>query len=499
MKKMVAFVTALALVFTNIPAHLNVGTGMAAETVYAADAIAINSEEDLIAIQENPNGNYYLAKDITIKGNLNLFSGYFDVGDAHNDSHFTGTLDGKGHKIKNYTGCGLFAFARNATFKNIVMTNVTLKIPETTTVWYCAALVSSAEKCKFANITVSGKAVNNGAGIVGYTEACNFTDCTSKVDANVKAQKDVEDPKFAGIAGGDTKSNFKNCKNKGNITLTGKTNGYTTFEAVGIAGLSNKVENCVNTGNLTIKNTAKETPGFDLVLTACGVVHGSEGKVIGCSNTGKISVTNQGGKDTRAEILVCGVVGYTRYGQGVKQCYNKGAVSFSGICPDNESGNSISGVGSGNIMTECYNTGKVTVNTTAGFSYVGGVSHYATKFKNCYNAGTVSLTGKGYVGGVAGRFSDGSCNYNVGKVVAKGKAKAGQIAGYVTMQSSVDNNYYTGSGNKSGGECTSWVPYQSKAKKVSSITFGNCPKLSSKYWTYSGKHKRLILKNNKEA
>ncbi|MCB6946391.1 hypothetical protein LIZ84_00795 [Roseburia faecis] len=28
---------------------------------------------------------------------------------------------------------------------------------------------------------------------------------------------------------------------------------------------------------------------------------------------------------------------------------------------------------------------------------------------------------------------------------------------------------------------------------------GNCSKLSSKYWTYSNKHKRLILKNNKEA
>ena len=85
-------------------------------------------------------------------------------------------------------------------------------------------------------------------------------------------------------------------------------------------------------------------------------------------------------------------------------------------------------------------------------------------------------------------------------MTAKGKnAYAGEIAGYVTMKSSVDNNYYTGSGKKSGGECTSWVPYQSKAKKVSSITFANCPKLSSKYWTYSGKHKRLVLKNNKEA
>ena len=120
--------------------------------------------------------------------------------------------------------------------------------------------------------------------------------------------------------------------------------------------------------------------------------------------------------------------------------------------------------------------------------------------KNCYNTGTVSLTGKGYAGGVVGEFRDGSCNYNVGKVTAKGKyAMAGEIAGYVSGENTVSDNYYTGSGKKSGREYTSWVPYQSKAKKVSSITFANCPKLSSKYWTYSSRHKRLILKNNKEA
>ena len=80
-------------------------------------------------------------------------------------------------------------------------------------------------------------------------------------------------------------------------------------------------------------------------------------------------------------------------------------------------------------MTECYNTGKIIVNTKDGVSYVGGVMQYGTKLKNCYNAGTVSLTGKGYAGGVAGKLSAGSCNYNVGKVTAKGKnAYAGEIA-----------------------------------------------------------------------
>lgn len=45
-EKMTAFVMALALVCTNVPANLHVQTGT--ETVYAAQETAINSEQDLI-------------------------------------------------------------------------------------------------------------------------------------------------------------------------------------------------------------------------------------------------------------------------------------------------------------------------------------------------------------------------------------------------------------------------------------------------------------------
>lgn len=76
MKKMAAFLMAFTLVCTSSLADLH--TGVATETVYAAQAVAISSEEDLVAMQENPDGNYYLAKDITIKGNLNLFPNYYD-------------------------------------------------------------------------------------------------------------------------------------------------------------------------------------------------------------------------------------------------------------------------------------------------------------------------------------------------------------------------------------------------------------------------------------
>lgn len=51
MKKMAAFLMAFTLACTSSPADLH--TGAATETVYAAQAVAISSEEDLVAMQEN--------------------------------------------------------------------------------------------------------------------------------------------------------------------------------------------------------------------------------------------------------------------------------------------------------------------------------------------------------------------------------------------------------------------------------------------------------------
>ena len=295
MKKMAAFLMAFTLACTSIPADLH--TGAATETVYAAQTVAINSEEDLVAMQENPDGNYYLAEDITIKGDLNLFPNYYDYDtEIQHKECFTGSLDGRGHKIKNYTGIGLFDNAKNAAFKNIVMTNVTLETPEMRMAEGCAALVLNAKNCSFSNITVSGKAKSSGAGIVYATEACNFTKCISKVDANIKEQKDISINSFAGIARGDNKSTFKSCKNKGNITLTGKANAEALFMVFGIAGTVKKIENCVNSGDITIKNTVDNGyAGLDFEIKACGLVGESYGQVKGCCNTGKISVTNKGG------------------------------------------------------------------------------------------------------------------------------------------------------------------------------------------------------------
>lgn len=99
----------------------------AALPAYAASGTAITNADDLKAMENNPSGSYYLANDIEVPANLSLFT------DSRNP--FTGTFDGNGHTIKNYTystakedvmHAGLFCRTKNATFKNLTMTNVNI-------------------------------------------------------------------------------------------------------------------------------------------------------------------------------------------------------------------------------------------------------------------------------------------------------------------------------------------------------------------------------------
>lgn len=85
--------------------------------------VAISSATDLLKMRDNPAGSYYLTKDITVPQNTQIFN------DFSSGAEFTGTFDGKGHKIMGYTvnatepkykRFSLFGYTKNATFKNLV-------------------------------------------------------------------------------------------------------------------------------------------------------------------------------------------------------------------------------------------------------------------------------------------------------------------------------------------------------------------------------------------
>ncbi len=472
----------------------------AAMPAYAADGTAIKTADDLKAMENNPSGSYYLANDIEVPANLSLFADY--------DRPFTGTLDGNGHAIKGYTytsseewvdEVALFIWTKNATFKNLRMTDVNISLNNATS---AAALAAAAENTTFSNISISGKITGkllyHAAGIAAYTESCSMTGCKNSADIAVTAAS--EGSSIAGVAVScDT---MKNCTNSGKISISGDiTQGG--FYAAGVANKISKATSCKNSGTITVSATGS---GQQIeVCTAAGVAD-EVNTAVSCGNTGKVSM-NATIKPTGPH-MIGGV--FAHAAKSASKCYNKGAVSYSG---ESYRGVYVGGVsGQARKISQSYNKGSVTLKIPSAKSAeenkVGGVCGTVTDMRNCYNTGTITATGVVFIGGISGYANPWDdkvvSNYNTGKIKAttKGTYKGQVLAGYegteVVQKRNIYNNYYTGSGTGYDPVYSTSHKYVAKASKVSSIKARNCPKLSSKYWTYSSKYGRMILKNNKE-
>lgn len=519
---------------------------------------AISSFKDLQAMEEIPSGNYYLTKDITVPANTHLFQDY----------PFTGMLDGKGHKIKGFqvqkkfvfngkvidgdfsasadasekfpedASVGLFSQAQGATFQNLSLTDVNINV-QTEAYAAVGALVTMAGGATFNNIHVSGKISvqsirenpimglgSTVGGIVG-TDGGNMTNCSNSasISVNCKSGEYAGGLSVGGLAGGSCGKMTK-CSNSGNISVKGYCKGYINgwmmMEVAGLVREADSVTSCKNTGNVSL--TALKDGNF--ISRVAGIAINVP-VIKSSGNTGKISLQTDDSGDGSLDAEETEEVGQELAGVAcnigtAQRCYNKGSVKSD---PSGKGGLSLIAGGLFAIcdtldnyqVSECYNTGKVTVKAKKGRCFAGGIAGLADaetgKIQNCYNAGKISVKGVvgGCVGGILGvyinyRQPKGMIryNYNVGKITAK-KCHKGVILGVwdttateYLVKAIVRDNYYKGSGKVCGyyGCPKKYVP---KGKKVSAIKKGKCPKLSSKYWVYSSKVKRLILKNNKET
>lgn len=542
-------------------------------TMQPGEKKAISSFEDLQAMEDIPSGDYYLTQDITVPANTQLFRDY----------RFTGTLDGRGHKINGFKVqkkcvlsekitrvpfvqyeeyqeelfpepalAGLFCGADKATFQNLSLTNVDINV-QTEANATVGALVTNASDCKFSNIHVSGKISVQSirenplfgtgftvGGIVGGSYGSTMTNCSNSASISVKC-KNCEYAGGASVGGlcGDSLTKITKCSNSGNVSLEGYCGSIhqDDLSSMFVTGLvpwvEKSVTSCTNSGNVSLKVPAGNhelpvgedaRPGKVECDTARAAGITLEIMTIESSgNTGKISLNCEIVSHCQLAGLVCKI--------GIaKKCYNKGTLSFSGKANNDgpEEGLKVGGLFADPDrrveyqISECYNKGKVTVKAINGYCMVGGIvgcvnfdKVEAKNIQNCYNAGKISVKAKsGVVGGIIGEYYSENppkgklrYTYNVGKITASKKCKKGAILGLYTMTPEyivkcfAYNNYYKGSGKVCGYHN---VPKKKKkcapkAKKVSSIKRAKCPKLSSKYWVYSSKVKRLILKNNKET
>ena len=484
---------ALAVVFT---------MSFAAVPAYAASGTAITSADDLKAMENNPSGSYYLANDIEVPANLSLFT--------DSRTPFTGTLDGNGHSIKGYSytaasddlmHAALFCRTKNASFKDLNMTDVHISVKSGGNF---AALAAYGQGTTFENITVSGKLsasgiVNSLGGIVGSLDDGSITNCTNKADITVTGAAGAA---AAGVAGTASATTVKNCTNSGAISISGPIDGGRSYRAAGVTNAAGKVISCKNTGAVSV--TTRGSVEGAVSLSAAGVVGTSTEQITSCANTGKITMKST--VEVSRSILMGGVAANAENAK-ITKSWNKGAVTFNGVA---EYGAVVGGLGAiTSNISQSWNKGAVSAKASKNELDVvtGGLAGTAVDMRNSYNTGSVTLSGGGYVGGLAGNAGGFdhriTNNYSTGTVKGSKGATKGQLIGIYSegddkASNKIYNNYYTKSGKAYGFGSVAKKSWAAKSQKVASIKAGNCPKLSSKYWTYSSKYGRMILKNNKE-
>ena len=475
----------------------------AAVPAYAASGTAITSADDLKAMENNPSGSYYLANDIEIPANLSLFT--------DSRTPFTGTLDGNGHAIKNYTystttedlmHAGLFCRTKNASFKNLTMTNVNISVKSGGNF---AALAAYGQGTTFENITVSGKLsasgiVNSLGGIVGSLNGGSLTKCTNKADVTIT---DTAAATAAGVAGAaSANTTVKNCTNSGAISISGPIDWGRSYRAAGVTNVAGNLISCKNTGAVSV--TTRGSVEGAVSLSAAGVVGTSTEQITSCANTGKITMKST--VEVSRSILMGGVAANAENAK-ITKSWNKGAVTFNGVAEYGAVVGGLSAITSN--VSQSWNKGAVSAKASKNELDVvtGGLAGTAVDMRNSYNTGSVTLSGGGYVGGLAGNAGGFdhriTNNYSTGTVKGSKGTTKGQLIGIYSegddkASNKIYNNYYTKSGKAYGFGSVAKKSWAAKASKVSSIKAASCPKLSSKYWTYSSKYGRMILKNNKE-
>ena len=140
--------------------------------VYAKEAKAISSYEDLDKISEDLDGDYYLTSDIIApKGN-----NFKTIGSS--SDVFTGTLDGKGYRISNlnispsFSSSGTSAYAglfgyMKGTVKNLNLENVNVSTSGKN--WAYAGAIAGINQGVIDNCLSSGKISNNNVEISAYS------------------------------------------------------------------------------------------------------------------------------------------------------------------------------------------------------------------------------------------------------------------------------------------------------------------------------------------
>lgn len=162
---------------------------------------------------------------------------------------------------------------------------------------------------------ISGKATNSV-----------LSSCKSIGTISVEAKGNVSVGGIVGTIWSDGKEStdcyIRNCSNKTNIAVTGKSNNSTKAKDLHLGGISGNsnvpISQCSNEGTLCLSNFDSESIFTDIV--SGGICGYTKGIVKDCYNAGSVTVT---GIDY---AVIGGIVGYWESYKSIENLYNTGLI-----------------------------------------------------------------------------------------------------------------------------------------------------------------------------
>lgn len=289
-----------------------------------AFAAAVNAGESLEAFDENGDGVYELEADIDFGGKEFVMIGagnYSSKTALSSDAKpFTGTFDGKGHTVDNFTAtlaadaadgssAGLFRLTSNAVIKDVKIGSKVVVSSTAVNAYRIGGLIGAAHDTDVINC--SSSATIKGAG----------SQTTSGTTG-----KQALNGGLIGIISSNTRDCLvENCSFDGKFEVnneTNKNNGGTGFSVGGIIAYADwsvadkvvKVVNCVNNANINVVATR-----------VAGIVASANGgtQVEDCVNNGDITAEELMADSTRPS----GIVSAMGAGGNIRRCTNNGTIT----------------------------------------------------------------------------------------------------------------------------------------------------------------------------
>ena len=292
MKRVLSFIFALMLITSSVFA-----VSFTANAQEATKYIYISSAADFAKIAKNPKADFFVTDDIDFTG----------ITDYKAAKSFSGTINGNGHTVKNFSGDHLFAASNSGIIKNFVIENATCKQGIACNDNWCVVENIVMNNCKATLVSENCydyEFVGPDYGIIRYcvTNNCTQPMCGYNCGRMIGCINNSDITREGGAAGiaycGDGGDYFE-CINNGNITSTGADSdagGIFCSEVYGGA----YVVRCTNNGNVSAVNTASGIGNDDCIIA------------YDCINNGNISGKKAYGISSRG---------------GIKKCVNTGTVT----------------------------------------------------------------------------------------------------------------------------------------------------------------------------